>query len=147
MQPGDRRRRVRLNNDANQLHLVAADQPDDDEHGLGDDVRADRGDDAVASAAVRRAAPTPRTPAPSTNPTQRAEHEQRARAPASSPSAAQRPAIENGTANTSATQRRRPGRRASRRSVGLTATATAPNGDGQAELAGVEDAVRVERRP
>ena len=90
-------------------------------------------------------------PAPSTNPTTAPRSSHTASAESSRLSAAQRPAIENGTANTSATSAAGadgvPVPAHHGRADGGSAPARARSERrGQAELARVEDAVRVERR-
>ena len=52
---------VRLNTTPNQRTSRPRTRRIDDEHGLGGEVRADGGDEAVAERRARRAAPTPRT--------------------------------------------------------------------------------------
>ena len=130
-------------------HIVAADQPDHDEHGLGDDVRADGGDQAVAERRAdplhpRRAAGAedeaddgaerqPRRPAPESSRC-RPPSGRRARTARRTPGATSAAGADGVPvpAHVSASSAR-PRRRAERRR--------------QAELARVEDAVRVERVP
>ena len=137
---------VRLNITANQCTSRPRTSRMHDEHGLGGEVGAGGGDDAVAERRVRCAAPTPRSRRRARSRATAPRLSQTASVLSSRLSAAQRAAIENGTANTRATSP--PARIASQsqRHCAAGRPRRRPERGVEAELARVEDAVRIEGR-